>query len=100
MSHSCLKLVLFMLEVTIYSIKPFVCLISEELFWEVLPFLCEVSLQYLVWFLEHTIAIGINVLKLCELYVTTFPLTCRLLWEAKYKSTLKKLSSETKGRLA
>lgn len=32
--------------------------------------LCEVSLKYLVWFLEHSVAVVINVLKLCEWYVT------------------------------
>lgn len=58
-----------MLEATIYSINLFVGLISEDCFWEMLLVLCEVSLKYLVWFLEHSIAIAINLLKLGEWYV-------------------------------
>lgn len=57
-----------MLEATIYSIKLFVRLMSEDL-WELFLVLCEFSLKYPSLFLERGIAVVITILKLYELYV-------------------------------
>lgn len=81
-----------MLEATIYSIKLFVCLISEDFFWEMFLVLCEVSLKYLVWFLEHSIAVIIDVPKLCEWYVIKISFNL----QAALGTKLQMCSQETK----
>lgn len=55
-----------MLEATIYSIKLFVHLMSED-FWELFLVLCEFSLKYPSLFLECGTAVVL--LKLYELYI-------------------------------
>lgn len=91
---SCLKLVLFTLEATIYSIKLFVCLMSED-FWELFLVLCEFSLKYSSLFLERCIAVAITILKLYELYVIKISVNCQT--TNKTQMSLWKLSSK-RGR--
>lgn len=77
-----------MLEATIYSIKLFVRLMSEDL-WELFLVLCEFSLKYPSLFLERDIAVVITILKLYELYVIKIAVTCN-----KTQMALWKLSSK------
>lgn len=91
---SCLKLVLFMLGATIYSIKLFVHLISED-FWELFLVLCDLSLKYPSLFLECGIAVVITILKFYELYVIRISVNCQT--TNKTQMSLWKLSSK-RGR--
>lgn len=93
---SCLKLVLFMLEATIYSIKLFARLMSED-FWELFLVLCEFSLKYPSLFLERGIAVIITILKLHELYAVKISVNCQT--TNKAQMSLWKLSSRRGTRL-
>lgn len=85
-----------MLEATIYSIKLFVRLMSED-FWELFLVLCEFSVKHPSLFPERGIAVVIIILKLYELYATKISVNCQT--TNKTQMSLWKLSSKRGGRL-